>query len=236
MISSSKIIRTPVSESAVFIGERHLDFEMESKAEKQLAVLFPIVSVVTDADGAKLIPIQEVFKIEDVLKKELEKAHQQGFEKGHRAGLNEGLEEAAKVSRQFDQAIRDVVQQREAVLEEAREKVLDLVIEISKKVTFDAIEVDPETTLAMISGVIETLIDRSRLKIKVNPDHHPIVEQNINRFLTNSTAIKEIAIEPDPRVRFGGCFIETPTGDIDARLESQFEVIKEVLVSGDEES
>jgi flagellar assembly protein FliH len=235
MISSSKIIRKPVSGSAIFIGERHLDFDVESKAEKHLGVLFPVVSVITDADGAKLIPVQEVFKMEEILKKELEKAHQEGYEQGYQAGLNKGLEEATKVSEQFDLAIKDAVGQREAILEEAREKVLELVIEISRKVTFDAIEVDPDTTLTMISGVIDTLIDRSRLKIKVNPDHHPIVEQNINRFLKNSTAIKEISIEPDPRVRYGGCFIETPTGDIDARLESQFEVLKEVLVSGDEE-
>ena len=76
---------------------------------------------------------------------------------------------------------------------------------------------------------------RSRLKIKVNPNHHPIIEQNIDKFLSGSTTIKEITIVPDPRVRFGGCFIETPSGDIDARLESQFEVVEEVLVSGDEQ-
>ena len=85
----------------------------------------------------------------------------------------------------------------------------------------------------MIRGVIDSLIDRSRLKIKVNPDHLPIVEQNIDRFLEGSTTIKELAIEPDPRVKHGGCFIETPTGDIDARLESQFDVIADTLCGGE---
>ncbi|UCD63427.1 MAG: hypothetical protein JSW34_11860 [Candidatus Zixiibacteriota bacterium] len=231
----SKILRRPVSTAAVFIGERHLDFEMEEKAESRLGQLFPVVSVLTDADGAKLIPIQEVFKIEENLEARLADARREGCEEGHRAGLEQGLDEAAKVLEQFDQAIKEAIGQREALLEEAREKVLDLIIEISRKVTYDAVEVDPESTLAMINGVIDTLIDRSRLKIKVNPDHHPIIEQNIDRFLKSSTTIKEIAVEPDPRVRYGGCFIETPTGDIDARLESQFEVLKEVLVSGDDE-
>ena len=32
------------------------------------------------------------------------------------------------------------------------------------------------------------------------------------------------------------CFIETPTGDIDARLNSQFEVIEDALLSGEEET
>lgn len=231
----SRIIRSAAQAPAVFIGERHLDFDLEAKAEEKLGRIFPVVSVITDADGARLIPIQEVFNIEKTLNEELRKSHDEGYELGYKAGLEKGLAEAEKVLGQFNQAIKDAVSQRESILEESREKILNLVLEISRKVTFDAIELDPEATLEMINGVINTLIDRSRLKIKVNPNHHPIIEQNINRFLTGSATIKEIAIEPDPRVRYGGCFIETPSGDIDARLESQFEVIKEVLVAGDED-
>lgn len=231
----SRIIRTAVEAPAIFIGERHLDLDLEAKAEAKLSRIFPVVSIITDADGARLIPIQEVFKIEKTLNDELRKSHDEGYELGYKAGLEKGLAEAEKVLGQFDQAIKDAVSQRETILEESREKILNLVLEISKKVTFDAIELEPEATLDMINGVINTLIDRSRLKIKVNPNHHPIIEQNIDRFMAGSATIKEIAIEPDPRVRYGGCFIETPSGDIDARLESQFEVIKEVLAAGDEE-
>jgi flagellar biosynthesis/type III secretory pathway protein FliH len=35
-------------------------------------------------------------------------------------------------------------------------------------------------------------------------------------------------------VKYGGCFIETPTGDIDARLESQFEVISDAVLGAEE--
>ncbi len=230
----SKIIRTQTQAPVVFIGEKHLDVELESKAEKRLGTLFPVVSVVTDYDGAKFIPIGQVFKIEQRLLEEAEKSQQQGYQQGYEAGLRKGLDEAKKVLQQFDQAIKETVSQREALLEEARQKVLELILAISRKVTFDAVEADAEITLKIISGVIDTLIDRSKLKIKVNPRHHPIVEQNIERFLGGSTSIKEITVEPDPRVHYGGCFIETPSGDIDARLESQFEVVKEVLVSGED--
>lgn len=230
----SRIIRNTAVAPTVYIGEKNLDFDREAQAEKRLGMLFPVVSVITDYDGAKLIPIQEVFKIETVLRKDLDQERQKGYEQGYQAGHDKGLEEATRVLQQFDQAIKNAVAQRESILEEAREKVLDLIVEISRRVTFDSLEIDPETTLDMINGVINTLVDRSRLKIKVNPNHLPIVEQNIDRFLKGSATIKEIAIEADPRVRYGGCFIETPSGDIDARLESQFEVIKEVLVSGEE--
>jgi len=219
----------------VYIGEKHLDFDFENGAAHKLGELFPVVSVITDHDGARLIPVQEVYKIEKIFNDKNSKAKEDGYKDGYKAGLQKGLEEATKVLNQFDKAIKDAVVQREVLFEEARKKVLELVVKISRKVTFDAIEADPEITIKIINGVIDGLVDRSKLKIKVNPSHLPIVEQNIDRFLKGSTSIKEITIEPDPRVHFGGCFIETPTGDIDARLESQFEVVEDALMSDEEE-
>ena len=230
----SKLIRQAKPVSTVFIGEKQLDLEQETQAAEKLSVILPLVSVVTDTKGSMLIPVQEVTKIEETLIQEKQKSFEEGRAEGHQRGLNEGLSEARKILEKFDRAIADAVSQREALLEEAKQKVLDLVIQISRKVTYDAVRIDPETNLALISGVIDGLIDRSRLKIKVNPDYLPIIEQGIDRFLEGSTSIKEIAIEPDSRVRYGGCFIETPTGDIDARLESQFEVIEDALRIGEE--
>ncbi len=235
-MSLSKIIRNAAQAPAVFIGEKRYDQEQEARAERKLGTILPMVAVVTDPDGAKLIPIQEIDKVEKALLEEKEKSRREGLEEGHRRGREEGLDKAREVLQQFDKAISDAVSQRQSILEEAKHRVLDLVIQVSRKVTNDAIKIDPEATLTIIRGVIDSLIDRSRLKIKVNPDHLPIIEQNIDRFLEGSTTIKEIAIEPDPRVQYGGCFIETPTGDIDARLESQFEVISETMFSDESKS
>ena len=232
----SKIIRHTQQAPTIYIGEKHFDRNKEAAAEQKLARLLPDVEVFTDPDGAKLIPVQEVDEIDRVLQQMSEKSRKDGLRQGHSKGLEEGLDKAREVLQQLNQAIKDAVTQRESLLQEAKQKILELVIQISRKVTYDAVKADPEITLEMISGVIDGLIDRSRLKIKVHPDHLPIVEQNIDIFLKGSTTIKEIAIEPDPRVKYGGCFIETPTGDIDARLESQFEVIEEAILLSEESS
>ena len=229
----SKIIRYTRDADTIVIGERHRDTDIEQHAEHRLGALFPAVSVLTAPDGERLIPIAEVLKIEEVYQRQLADArksgHDEGYKKGHHEGLEQGREESRKVLGNFNQAIKDAIGQREAMLNEARQQILDLVVKVSRKVTFDAIEVDREKTAALIAGVIDQLVDRSHLKIKVHPDHLAVVEQNIKQFLVGSTTIKELTFEADPRVRFGGCFIETPNGDIDARLESQFEVIEDAI-------
>ncbi len=227
----SKIIRAVKEAPTVYVGERHLDFKRQRTAEHRLGELFEKVAVITDDDGAKYIPIEEVAKLEQGLQQAHDSSYQSGYKAGFETGLKQGTAKAEEVLKQFETAIADAVTQRQVVFEEARQKILELVLQISRKVTIDAVQVDPETTAAMISGVIATLLDPSRLKIRVHPDHLPIVEQSIDTYLKGAATIKDIAIVPDPRVQYGGCFIETPTGDIDARLESQFEVIEETLAA-----
>lgn len=225
----SKIIRNVIEAPSVFIGDKQYDYDHDRQAEEKLSKLFPLVALFTDPDGARFIPVKEIFQIEKTHEEYLEQAHQEGYQKGYDTGIQKGLQEARKVLAQFNTAIQAAVDQRAAILEEARVNVLDLIVKICRKVTFSAIEADPELILKMISGVIDSLVDKTNLKIKVNPQHLPIIEQNIDKFLDSSTSIKEIKIVGDPRVKHGGCFIETPSGDIDARLDSQFEVIKDIL-------
>lgn len=231
----SRIIRHIQPAPSVFIGERQRDLMAESTAEKRLGEIFPIVSFVTESTGEKLIPIMEVYRLEETLNQRCEQSRQAGFEQGFQSGLEKGRDEARAVLKNFDNAIRDAVADRARLLEEARGKVLELVLKISRKVTFDAVEADREASITMINRMIDQLVDKSRLKIKVHPDHLPIMEQNIGRFLQNSTAIKELTFEADPRVRMGGCFIETPSGDIDARLESEFEIIEDAILGGEQD-
>jgi len=94
---------------------------------------------------------------------------------------------------------------------------------------------DTEINDGIITGVIDKIIDKTKIKVKVHPEHYPSIDQQIDRFKGDSTAIKDITIEPDTRVRQGGCYIETPTGDIDARVESQMDIITNTFKNNDGE-
>jgi len=236
----SRVLRHVIeAQSSVSIGESQINLSRQDKAEQQLRHILPEIEVLTDIHGAKLIPIQEIERISRFIDSERDGAfrrgREEGYQDGYSRGKSEGLTKSGEVVQNFEAAIKAAVNQRESMLQQAKQKIFDLVIQISRKVTFEAVEVDPETTIGMISGVIDTLIDRSRLKIKVNPDHLPLVEQHLNEFLKGNATIKEITFQADPRVKFGGCFIETPTGDVDARLESQMDVIEEVISRSESE-
>ncbi len=232
----SKLYHSDVSEEKVIIGEYRTDIEADLKAEEKLNRIFFDIAVLTTIEGKKLVPVQELLKIEQQMNKEKEKSTKKGYEEGYQKGVETGHREAQQVVNNFATLIKDASNQREVLYEEARSKILELIILISNKVTCDAARIDPEVTTGIINNTIDKLVDKSRIKVKVHPDHLPIIEQQIDRFKGESTVIKKIIIEPDKRVRHGGCFIETPTGDVDARIESQLGIIAESIGENEDES
>lgn len=236
----SRLLQMPSLGEKVIIGEYRTDIVADRRAEGVLKNVFLGLNVITSTEGKKLVPIQELLKVEEQMKREREETYQTAYARGHADGYAKGLDkghtEAEKVINNFGSVIKNVVDQRESIYEEARRKILELTLKIAKKVTFDAARIDPDVTAEIINGAINILVDKARIKVKVNPDQLPLIEQQIDRFKGKSNVIKELTIEPDSRVRYGGCFIETPAGDIDARVESQMEIINEALYVDEEQS
>ncbi len=237
-MSLSNIRPIRLSEKKVLIGEYSVDSQAEEKAEKIIKSSYPELMVITSPDGKRQIPLQQLLVLEDkyqfdkktIFEQRYEEGYRTGYETGYTAGLAEGQKEARQVVASLSGLLTDITTQRETLLEEARQKIMEMVLKISEKMTFGAAEVNPEITMSIISGAIDQLLDKKKLLVKVNPDHLPEIEQQIDRFRGQDTAIKEFHLEGDRRVRRGGCFIETPTGDIDARLESMYEVIKQTIL------
>lgn len=236
--SLSNIRSIKLARQKILIGDYAVDKKAEEKAEALIGNSYPELSIITTVEGKKQIPLQHLLVMDDRIKSEkkaiYDERYDEGYKTGHQAGYAAGLAEGQKDARQIVSSLsgilNEIKQQRQVVLEEARQKILEMVLKISEKLTFGAVEIDPELTMSIISGAIDQLLDKKKIKVKVNPDHLPEIEQHIDRFRSQDTSIKDFNLEADPRVRRGGCFIETPTGDIDARLESMFDIIKQSII------
>lgn len=234
-ISLSNICSLPMAESTVTVGGYNVDYENERRALRLAEEAYPELTVVFSADGRKQIPVQQLLILDRRHQEAITAVRKQGLEEGraaaYAAGLQEGQKQAREVVASLSGMLADLVAQRETLLREAKDKILEMVVKISRRLTFSAATVDPEVTMAIITGAIDHLLDKSAIKVKVHPRHLPAVEQNLARFRGQNTALKELIFEADPRVRVGGCLIETPSGDIDARLESMHDIMSNALRS-----
>ncbi len=168
--------------------------------------------------------------LQEKMQKEREKAYRSGFQDGKSMGLEEGRKQGEKVASDFFSLLEDIRIQKERILGESEKTVVELSLALASKIIGTEVEVKPETVLAVARNAIHQLVDKSRVLLRVNPRDYEIVKRQQNNLRATVDGIKSLEIEEDVRVNPGGCLIETDSGNVDARLESQIEVLKEALL------
>ena len=209
----SKIIRPNVLlKEKVPIGERSCeDMYLES-------------GEASSADGGRLITLAQ--KIQN----EREKAYRCGFEDGKQMGLEEGRRQGEKVAGEFFSLLKDIKIQRESIFKESEQTVVKLAMALASKIICCVVEIKPEAVLDVAKDAIHHLVDKSRVVLRVNPKDYELIKTHQKDLLATIDGIKNLEVEEDVRVKPGGCLIETDSGNVDARLENQLQVLKEALL------
>jgi flagellar assembly protein FliH len=164
------------------------------------------------------------------IQREREKAYRSGFEDGKQMGLEEGREQGEKIAKDFFSLLEDIKIQRANIFKEAEQVVVKLALALASKIICGAVETKPEVVLDVTRNAIHHLVDKNKVVLRVNPRDYELVKAHQNDLLSSIDGIKSLEIEEDVRVKLGGCLIETDSGNVDARLENQMQVLKEALV------
>jgi flagellar assembly protein FliH len=99
--------------------------------------------------------------------------------------------------------------------------VVDLAIHIAKKIVGRDVAIDREIVLNHVKVSLGKLHNRSIARVHLNPDDFAFVEEHCQNLGFRGT----LNLVEDRTISAGGCLIHTETGDIDARIESQFDEI-----------
>ena len=80
-----------------------------------------------------------------------------------------------------------------------------------------------------IFEALEAAVEKSKVVFNVNPDDYDYVEKLRPELFKQNKGLKSIVVTSDPAVSIGGCYLETPYGNIDATIESKLEKIYQCL-------
>ncbi|CEK20431.1 flagellar biosynthesis/type III secretory pathway protein [Chthonomonas calidirosea] len=159
--------------------------------------------------------------------------YRQGFEKGYYDGKIKGEAEVrAELTRQAEaerQALRQDLQnfvqlveaQRRRIWEELEPQVVQLVFELARKVIKQEVEASKEVALSVIKNALLRVADSASLCIRVSPRDLETVRSHREELLEMLDHLPHVEIIGDRRVGDGGCIVETPNGNVDARIETQ---------------
>ena len=131
---------------------------------------------------------------------------------------------------QLRQALSSTIEQISAltqqIAEQAETELLELALDIAKKVVGREVSIDREVALTLVKISLAKLHNRTFAKIHLNPIDFAFIEAHRERlnFQGSLEIIEDRSVSP------GGCVVQTETGAIDARIESQFDEIAHGLL------
>jgi flagellar assembly protein FliH len=167
------------------------------------------------------IPEGMVLVSEEDLKTQLEESYERGHEEG-RLVTERGL---AHVFRALRDGADSLISLRDKVLRDSEGDLLKLSRMMARKIVLKEIAQDPNILLNIVAATVSCCSDQDKITIRLSPDDHRMVMANSTMLADVVGDEGRVAFAPDDCIKLGGCLVETPTGTVDARIESQLDEV-----------
>jgi flagellar assembly protein FliH len=171
-------------------------------------------------------------EIKDILREAQEKAsvlereaYEKGFAQGEKDGVELGQRKALKLIENIENLLRSLDDLREEILAHYEREITELVFVIAQKVIHREIRSDDAAIEGTVLSALKLAAEKSKATLRVNPADFDYVEELRPELFAAVKELKALTVTSDPSITRGGCLLESPYGDVDARVETQLDKI-----------
>ncbi len=166
----------------------------------------------------------------DDLEKKIAAARDEGRVEALTAAISHQQENLERLQRQINTVLADMdaqMKERAVLLEQ---QALGLALDISKKLIDDAVEINPEYILPVISEAIAKVGTATVRSVRVSPEDMEFIniigiEKQLKEFDGTWTFHADGTIK-------SGCVVDTSAGEVDFQLDAAWERMREKIYSG----
>ncbi len=145
-------------------------------------------------------------------------------------GYQQGIDAAKQDIESLKEAIEDFFRAKQDVYDEIAPDILEISLDIAKKIIKKEMSENPEILLENIKGILKGLSkEESKIVLKVNPSQAVMLKQEMPEAVAMAGLEAKVIIMPDEDTMEGGCMLTTDNGVIDATIETQLTIISEAL-------
>lgn len=180
-------------------------------------------------EDANLKAEQIIKEAEEKAEEILEKAREEAFESGFNEGFQKGEEEVKRLIDRLHIILQAAIDKRKEIIKNAESQLIDLVLLIARKVVKTISEEERNVVIENIKEALKKIRGEAEITIRVNIKDLEITTRQRENFISMVESLENVRIEEDSRVDPGGCIIETSFGDIDARIQTQLNIIEEKI-------
>ena len=156
-------------------------------------------------------------------------AYEKGFVQGEKDGFELGERKANKVIENIEKLFDEMSSLKQEILKQHEKEILDLTFAIAEKIVHRVTRFNEGGVKEAVFNALSLAIEKSKIVLNVNPEDYDYIEELRPDLCKKYKELKSIIVGSDPSITRGGCLLETPYGDIDARIETQLEKIYQCL-------
>ena len=147
-----------------------------------------------------------------------------------REGYNEGIQKAQADLADIKNKLSTFFNCKEEVYNKVSGCILDIALQIAKKIINKEIDENREYIIPMIKGLIDEINKgENKITLKVAPKDVEILKDKITEIFSGQFFEAKISVIPDNSMQDGGVIIETSNGIIDASINTQLKIMEQAL-------
>lgn len=125
-----------------------------------------------------------------------------------------------------DTLLTSVTEQIASFQEKAEQTAIRFALAVAERIVKREVKLDDQIVLREIKDALRRVLGAERVTIHVHPADEEVVRNHRASITAGSDSIREILIEADDAIAPGGCIIESGSGNVDARIETQIKKIE----------
>lgn len=159
-------------------------------------------------------------------REEADTIRESASKEGYQAGLEQAKADLASIKETFA-AFMNAPQE---VYEQISPNLLEISVEIAKKIIKKEVSEDPQVLINMIVEVLKGLSkEETKVVLRVNPTQVDTTKQSVPEILNLAGMDAKVSVLADENITEGGCMVTTANGVVDATIETQLSVVSEAL-------
>lgn len=209
-------------------------------AEQDAAEVKKLAQEILDLAKTMLARVRE--QAEVIMADAAKRGHDEGRAEGVNKGREEGKlaayeaearrvrEETAPLADRLAEIATAIENERSNNLARAQADFLRCALAIARKVVKQEVAFNDGVIKDNLKKAVELSAEKSEIQVRLNPSDLEIVEEYVPQIKSEFSKLKSIHLVPDMAVSRGGCIVQTRSGEVDARIETQFEEIERQLL------
>ena len=156
-------------------------------------------------------------------------AYTRGFSKGEQDGIAAAGHKLQKVLESLAEAAAGLTQLQQALDRNSEARLVELALAIGRKIVGYEIAANRQVVVHIAREVLKSVGNLQEVTVKMNPEDLDFLKDNPLLSSQLAPHISQVNLEADEGIESGGCIIDSSCGVIDARIESQLELIEKAF-------